>query len=193
MKKLISLIITIVMLVLCLPSCASAKGNFAVIEVKDYGKIVVELYPDVAPKTVKNFKKLASSGFYDGLIFHRVIEGFMIQGGDPEGTGMGGAKKTVKGEFASNGFRNTLSHERGVISMARSNDKDSASSQFFICHEDSVFLNGNYASFGKVVHGIEVVDAIAAVATDSSDKPLNNVVMEKVYLVATLEEAISAE
>ena len=135
------------------------------------GVITLELYPEIAPKTVANFEKLAKEGFYDGLIFHRVIAGFMIQGGDPTGTGMGGAKEKLEGEFAANGFNNTLSHDRGVISMARSQSFNSASSQFFIMHEDGHFLDGQYAAFGKVVSGIEVVDEIASVPTDFSDRP----------------------
>ncbi len=119
----------------------------------------LELYPEFAPQTVANFTKLIKDGFYDGLTFHRVVDGFMAQGGDPEGTGMGGSNKTIKGEFSSNGFtKNTLSHERGVISMARSSAPDSASSQFFICYDDASFLDGNYAAFGKVIEGMEVVD-----------------------------------
>ena len=135
------------------------------------GVITLELYPEIAPKTVANFEKLAKEGFYDGLIFHRVIAGFMIQGGDPTGTGMGGSKEKLEGEFAANGFNNTLSHDRGVISMARSQSFNSASSQFFIMHEDGHFLDGQYAAFGKVVSGIEVVDEIASVPTDFSDRP----------------------
>jgi peptidyl-prolyl cis-trans isomerase B (cyclophilin B) len=135
-------------------------------------KITVELYPDVAPITVENFKRLVSEDFYSGIIFHRVIAGFMIQGGDPTGTGMGGSKKTIKGEFKINGVNNTLSHKRGVISMARTQIPDSASSQFFICHADATFLDGQYAGFGAVVEGIETVDAIAAVKTDFRDKPI---------------------
>ena len=135
------------------------------------GVITLALYPEIAPKTVANFEKLAKEGFYDGLIFHRVIAGFMIQGGDPTGTGMGGAKEKLEGEFAANGFNNTLSHDRGVISMARSQSFNSASSQFFIMHEDGHFLDGQYAAFGKVVSGIEVVDEIASVPTDFSDRP----------------------
>ena len=134
-------------------------------------KITVELYPDVAPITVENFKSLVSEGYYSGIIFHRVIAGFMIQGGDPTGTGMGGSKKTIKGEFAANGVKNDLSHKRGVISMARTQIPDSASSQFFICHADATFLDGQYAAFGKVVSGIEVVDEIASIPTDYSDRP----------------------
>ncbi len=125
-----------------------------------HGTMKLELYPEVAPITVANFEKLVSEGFYDGLTFHRIIRGFMIQGGDPEGTGMGGSKDKIKGEFASNGVKNDLRHTRGVISMARSMMRDSASSQFFIMHEDAPHLDGEYAAFGKVVEGIEVVDAI---------------------------------
>ncbi len=141
------------------------------IEMENGGVITLELYPEIAPKTVANFEKLAKEGFYDGLIFHRVIAGFMIQGGDPTGTGMGGSKEKLEGEFAANGFNNTLSHDRGVISMARSQSFNSASSQFFIMHEDGHFLDGQYAAFGKVVSGIEVVDEIASVPTDFSDRP----------------------
>jgi peptidyl-prolyl cis-trans isomerase B (cyclophilin B) len=126
------------------------------------GEIIVELRPDIAPITVANFQKLVSEGFYNGLTFHRIVPGFMIQGGDPEGTGMGGSPNKIKGEFSSNGFANPLLHERGVISMARSNDKNSASSQFFIMHDDNENLDGNYAAFGKVVFGMDTVDGIAS-------------------------------
>ena len=139
------------------------------IDVKDYGKITLALYPKVAPITVDNFISLAESGFYDGLTFHRIMKGFMIQGGDPQGTGMGGSDKQIKGEFANNGVKNNLSHTRGVISMARATPPDSASSQFFICHQDSLFLDGNDAAFGEVTSGMEVVDKIAADA-----KPIDN-------------------
>ena len=131
-----------------------------------------ELYPDIAPATVENFVSLINEKFFDGIIFHRVIKGFMIQGGDPTGTGMGGSEKTIKGEFASNGFNNELKHTRGVLSMARTMDPNSASSQFFIMHEDAPHLDGQYAAFGKITKGIEVVDEIASVATDFRDKPL---------------------
>ena len=140
-------------------------SNIAVIDVKDYGTITVELYPDIAPITVANFKKLINEKFYDGLTFHRIISGFMIQGGDPLGNGTGGSDENIKGEFANNGVSNNLSHTRGVISMARSQDMNSASSQFFIVHQDSTYLDGQYAAFGKVTEGIEVVDAIAANTT----------------------------
>lgn len=136
------------------------------------GEVVMELYPDVAPKTVENFVKLASDGFYNGLTFHRVIPGFMIQGGDPDGNGTGGPDHSVEGEFSSNGFENDLSHERGVVSMARSQDPDSAGSQFFIVVEDSTFLDGDYAAFGKVTEGMDVVDEIVSVETGSNDKPV---------------------
>lgn len=153
------------------------------IEMENGGIIEIELYPDFAPITVKNFEKLVSEGFYDGLIFHRVIDGFMIQGGDPTGTGYHGSDEKIKGEFLANGVVNKLSHTRGVISMARSQDPNSASSQFFICHQDAVFLDGNYAAFGEVIRGMEVVDAIADVDTDGMDKPLDPQVMKKVTLV----------
>lgn len=145
---------------------------YAEITMENGGVIKLELYHNVAPITVENFVKLADSNFYDGLIFHRVISGFMIQGGDPKGNGTGGSGTNIKGEFSANGVANSLSHTRGVISMARAMAPDSASSQFFICHADSVFLDGNYAAFGKVTEGMDVVDAIASVATDSNDKPL---------------------
>ena len=142
-----------------------------------------ELYPEKAPNTVNNFLSLVNKGFYNGIIFHRVIAGFMIQGGDPTGTGMGGSSKTIKGEFKSNGVKNDLSHKRGVISMARTNIPNSASSQFFICHADATFLDGNYAAFGEVVEGIETVDRIAATKTDWSDKPYEEQKMKAVYFV----------
>lgn len=142
-------------------SAESGKHRVA-ITVRDYGTITVELDADAAPITVQNFLDLADSGFYDGLTFHRIMEGFMIQGGDPEGTGMGGSDKTIKGEFSANGVENPLSHTRGAISMARSSAMDSASSQFFIVQKDSTFLDGQYACFGYVTNGMDVVDAIAA-------------------------------
>lgn len=142
-------------------SAESGKHHVA-ITVRDYGTITVELDADAAPITVQNFLDLADSGFYDGLTFHRIMEGFMIQGGDPEGTGMGGSDKTIKGEFSANGVENPLSHTRGAISMARSSAMDSASSQFFIVQKDSTFLDKQYACFGYVTNGMDVVDAIAA-------------------------------
>lgn len=139
----------------------SYKSSYtAIIDVKNYGKIKVDLYEELAPITVKNFVSLAKDGFYDGLTFHRIISGFMIQGGDPKGDGTGGSEKTIKGEFAQNGVENNLSHTRGVISMARSNDPDSASSQFFIVQADSTHLDGQYAAFGKVTEGMDIVDKI---------------------------------
>jgi peptidyl-prolyl cis-trans isomerase B (cyclophilin B) len=143
----------------------------AVIEMENGKKMVLELYPETAPITVENFEKLANSGFYNGLIFHRVIEGFMIQGGDPEGTGCGGPGYTIKGEFSSNGIKNDLKHTRGVISMARSMMPDSAGSQFFIMHEDAPHLDGQYAAFGKMTDGFDVLDEIASCDTDRNDRP----------------------
>lgn len=142
------------------------------VTMEDGGKILLELYPDKAPNTVNNFLSLAGSGFYDGLTFHRVISGFMIQGGDPNGTGTGGPGYTIKGEFSLNGFTgNDIKHARGVISMARAMSPNSAGSQFFIMHANASYLDGQYAAFGKVIEGMDVVDAIAAVATDFHDKP----------------------
>ena len=138
----------------------STGKHHAKLNIKNYGTIELELDADVAPITVANFAKLVNEGFYNGLTFHRIISGFMIQGGDPEGTGMGGSDETIKGEFSANGVKNNISHVRGVISMARSSANDSASSQFFIVHEDSTFLDGQYAGFGKVTSGIEIVDKI---------------------------------
>ena len=146
-------------------------------------KITLELYPDLAPKTVENFVNLVNEGFYDGLIFHRVISGFMIQGGDPMGIGIGGSGHNIKGEFAINGFDNPISHKRGVISMARSQNYNSASSQFFICHADATFLDGQYAAFGKVIEGMETVDEIAAVPTGPNDKPRFEMKMETVTVI----------
>ena len=140
-------------------------------EMENGDVIKAELYPDIAPNTVRNFISLVKDGFYDGLTFHRVIPGFMIQGGCPDGTGMGGPGHTIKGEFLSNGVENTLRHTRGVLSMARANNPDSAGSQFFIMHADAPHLDGQYAAFGKVVEGMEAVDEIAAVPTDYSDRP----------------------
>ena len=159
------------------------KTNFVKIEMNNGDKIIVKLMPEVAPITCANFTKLVAEGFYDGLIFHRVISGFMVQGGDPTGTGYSGSKDTIKGEFTMNGVNNTLSHKRGVISMARSNNPNSASSQFFICHADALFLDGQYASFGEVVEGIEGVDHIASVACDYNDKPREDQIMKKVSFV----------
>ena len=142
------------------------------INMENGNKIVLELYPEVAPNTVKNFISLIKKGFYDGLIFHRVIADFMIQGGCPNGTGMGGPGYGIRGEFASNGFDNPVKHERGVISMARAANPNSAGSQFFIMHADGFFLDGQYAAFGKVIEGLDAVDAIASVDTNHADRPL---------------------
>ena len=159
-----------------------AQNPIVTIEMENGGIIKAELYPEVAPNTVNNFVSLINKGFYNGIIFHRVIPGFMIQGGDPTGSGYGGSDETVKGEFAANGVQNNLRHTRGVISMARSMDKNSASSQFFIMHADAPHLDGSYAAFGKVVEGMEVVDEIASVRTDFSDKPLHPVRMKSVTI-----------
>ena len=148
-----------------------SKNPIVTIEMENGSKIEVELYPEIAPNTVKNYISLVNKGYYNGLIFHRVIPSFMIQGGCPQGTGMGGPGYCIKGEFSSNGFQNALKHERGVISMARSGHPDSAGSQFFIMHKASPHLDGKYAAFGKVTNGIEAVDQIVNVDRDGSDKP----------------------
>ncbi len=152
-----------------------------VIEMEGGSEIRLELYPEAAPKTVANFRKLVSEGFYDGLTFHRVIKGFMIQGGDPHGNGMGGADENIVGEFRANGHNNPIKHERGVISMARAFDPNSASSQFFIMHENAPHLDGQYAAFGKVVSGIETVDEIADIPTGYGDKPRIAVRIKRIY------------
>lgn len=159
------------------------QTDYVLIDIAGYGKILIRLYPDVAPATVENFKNLVSEGFYDGLIFHRVIENFMIQGGDPLGTGTGGSDKNIVGEFESNGFENNLPHVAGVVSMARSGKPNSASSQFFICHKTSEHLDGDYAAFGYVVFGQNVVNKIANVITDPNDKPLTDVVITSIKFV----------
>ena len=155
----------------------------AKITMENGGEITLELYPEIAPITVENFVSLVKEGFYNGLIFHRVIAGFMIQGGDPMGIGIGGSGKNIKGEFKMNGVDNNLSHKRGVISMARSQMFDSASSQFFICHADATFLDGQYAAFGAVIDGMETVDEIAMTRTNMQDKPLRDMKMEKVEII----------
>ena len=174
MKKILSLALS-VLLIMSIAACGSkgassgsAKSNGGAkvnnpkieISVKDYGKMQFELDPIQAPLTVENFMRLVNEGFYNGLTFHRIIKGFMVQGGDPLGTGYGGSDKTIKGEFASNGVENNIKHERGVISMARSMNPDSASSQFFIMHQDSSHLDGDYAAFGHILSGIEIVDKL---------------------------------
>ena len=161
--------------------------HHAQINVKDYGEIQVELDADTAPITVTNFVKLAQDGFYDGLTFHRIMDGFMVQGGDPLGNGTGGSDENIKGEFSNNGVENNISHTRGVISMARAMDPDSASSQFFIVHEDSTFLDGDYAGFGHVTEGMDVVDAICKDAKPTDDngtiKPEEQPVIESITIV----------
>ena len=154
----------------------------AIIEVEKFGTIELELYKDVAPITVDNFVKLANKGFYNGLTFHRIIKGFMIQGGCPKGNGTGGPGYNIKGEFAANGVNNPLKHERGVISMARAMDPNSAGSQFFIMHQPAPHLDGQYAAFGKVTSGIEVIDAIASVKTNYYDAPLEKVVIKSILI-----------
>ena len=153
-----------------------------IIEMENGKKIKLALDAEAAPITAANFEALVKEGFYDGLIFHRVIEGFMIQGGDPTGTGMGGAREQIKGEFKMNGWDNPLKHTRGVISMARSQNPNSASSQFFIMHKDAPHLDGSYAAFGKVVEGLDVVDEIAETPTDYSDRPRLPQIMKRVYV-----------
>ncbi len=154
--------------------------KIAVIEMENGGKMTLELYPEKAPLTVENFEKLANSGFYNGLIFHRVIQGFMIQGGDPEGTGMGGPGYSITGEFAANGIQNDLKHTRGVISMARSMNPNSAGSQFFIMHEDAPHLDGQYAAFGKMTDGFETLDEIALTKTGYADRPMFDMVIKTI-------------
>ena len=204
MKRIISLLMAIITLSVCMASCQSGpvqyedidfgqvdmekvkesdkETDYVIITIENMGKIVVRLYPDVAPETVKNFKKLVSEKFYDGIIFHRVIKNFMIQGGDPEGTGFGGSDEKIFGEFTSNGFENNLKHTRGVVSMARrSDDNNSASSQFFICHGDYEYGDGDYAAFGYVVAGMDVVDAIATTPTNPyNNRPLTPVIIESI-------------
>ena len=155
-----------------------AQNPVVTITMENGDVMKAELYPETAPNTVNNFISLAKSGFYDGLIFHRVIRGFMIQGGDPEGTGMGGPGYSIRGEFARNGVPNGLKHTRGVLSMARAMSPNSAGSQFFIMHQDAPHLNGQYAAFGAVIEGEDVIDAIASVATDYSDRPLEPQVIQ---------------
>lgn len=169
--------------------------NYIKIDVNNYGIMIAELYPKIAPITVENIKELIKEKFYDGIIFHRVIKDFMIQTGDPTGTGMGGSEKEIKGEFEINGIKNNISHTRGVLSMARrgSNPEtedtlNSASSQFFIVHQDSNFLDGSYASFGKLLNGYDILDKIATTSTDQNDKPLNDIKMNSIRFVTLYEE-----
>lgn len=204
MKKIRIFALTLALMCLVLPSCGKEEAkenapfttdigefteteeesNFVCIEMDTGKKILVELYPDIAPITVKNFKKLVSQSFYDKIKFHRIEKGFVIQGGDPEGTGGGGPGWTIQGEFAANGVENDLKHEKGVLSMARTNDPDSAGSQFFIClsRENCAHLDGNYAGFGRVVAGMDVVDEIASVLVAGST-PVYPQVMQRVYFV----------
>ena len=157
-----------------------AQNPIVTIEMENGDVMKAELYPEIAPNTVNNFISLVNKGFYDGVIFHRVIRGFMSQGGDPQGTGVGGPGYSIKGEFSYNGFANDLKHTKGVLSMARTMEPNSAGSQFFIMHETSPHLDGQYAAFGKVVEGEDIIDKIAAVATDYMDKPLEEQKMKKV-------------
>lgn len=186
MKKIV---VTILLgLTLILAACSGNNNSnsaeetdstpLVTMEMENGDKVEMELYPNIAPNTVANFVTLVEEGFYDGLIFHRVIPGFMVQGGDPEGTGMGGPGYMIPGEFSSNDFENPLEHERGVLSMARSQHPDSAGSQFFIMVEEAEHLNGEYASFGKVTSGMEVVDEIVSVERDANDKPLEDQVIK---------------
>lgn len=200
LSRLLALLLVLITAAFALTACNSnpAKdlGDIVYVEIDmengDYIKL--ELYPKIAPITVANFVKLCNENFYDGIIFHRVIANFMIQGGDPLGTGMGGSKEEIKGEFSANGVKNDISHVRGVISMARLGENpytgeknhDTASSQFFIVHQDSTFLDGQYAAFGRVIEGMETVDAIANVATDQNDKPLAD---QKIATIRVISEA----
>lgn len=202
MKKIIALLLCICSL-FCFTSCGAKfpdkigqykvtkskdPTNYVVILMKDGGAMLLELYPETAPETVANFKDLVADHYYDGIIFHRVIENFMIQGGDPDGDGRSnGDKPTIKGEFAENGFQNNLKHERGVISMARTQVYNSASTQFFIVHQTSArnssSLDGKYAAFGKMLAGFETLDKIATVKTNSSDKPVKNQTIQEIRFV----------
>ena len=184
--KFLALSISAALLVGTLAACGSKKDSAS----KSSGdnSFVITLYPDVAPITCENFEKLVKDGFYDGLKFHRVVEDFMAQGGDPKGDGTGGSPDTIKGEFSQNGVENTLSHTRGVVSMARSNDPDSASSQFFICYGDESFLDGQYAAFGKVTEGMDVVDSFVKVersmgSDGAVSSPNTDIIMENVKMI----------
>ena len=184
--KFLVLSISAALLVGTLAACGSKKDSAS----KSSGdnSFVITLYPDVAPITCENFEKLVKDGFYDGLKFHRVVEDFMAQGGDPKGDGTGGSTDTIKGEFSQNGVENTLSHTRGVVSMARSNDPDSASSQFFICYGDESFLDGQYAAFGKVTEGMDVVDSFVKVersmgSDGAVSSPNTDIIMENVKMI----------
>jgi peptidyl-prolyl cis-trans isomerase B (cyclophilin B) len=184
--KFLALGISAVMMMGTLGACGSSKSDSST---ADGSSFVITLYPDEAPITCENFEKLVKDGFYDGLKFHRVVDGFMAQGGDPSGDGTGGSSETIKGEFSQNGVENNLSHTRGVVSMARSNDPDSASSQFFICYsDDDTFLDGQYAAFGKVTEGMDVVDSFLKVerslgSDGAQSSPNQDIVMEKVKMI----------
>ena len=197
MKKLLSAILCISLICIGCAACSDKKKDdeatgdmgktvMVEMEIQDFGTVKLELYPDIAPITVANFVKLAGEGFYDGLTFHRIYPGFMIQGGDPKGNGTGGSDKTIRGEFSKNGVENNISHKRGVISMARSQDNNSASSQFFIMHKDGDYLDGSYAAFGHVSEGMDVVDKIAenTPVTDSNGTVLkeNQPIIEKIVI-----------
>ncbi len=169
------------------------KNPIVTIQMESGSEIKIELYPEIAPNTVRNFVNLVENGFYDGTIFHRVIPGFMIQGGDPEGTGMGGSGKNIFGEFSINGFNNSLKHTRGVISMARAYDLNSASSQFFIMVDDAPHLDGSYASFGKVISGLDEADNIVNQERDSRDKPIKPQRMTKVTVETFGEEYLEPD
>ncbi len=200
MKKIISLFLVLCTL-LCLASCAKESIKLKVEDIKDvveiemsvkgHGKMTLELYHDIAPATVENFVKLTNEGFYDGTVFHRIMNGFMIQGGDDNGDGIGGSSETIKGEFSTNGFNNTLKHERGVICMARTSDPNSASSQFFIMHDDNAGLDGNYAAFGMLTDGFDTLDSIAtspvSMNAQSGERsvPVKEIVLEYVIITGT--------
>ncbi len=193
MKYLKRVVFLAIIAVFVLTGCSGSKQDlyYAKIEVQDYGNIILELDHDSAPITVDNFVKLSNEKFYDGLTFHRIIKGFMIQGGDPLKTGAGGSGKNIKGEFSANGINNTISHVRGTISMARSDDYDSASSQFFIVQQTSLHLNGNYAGFGHVIDGMDVVDKICEVKVEDDNGTVlieNQPVISHITVAKTLEE-----
>ena len=187
LKKYASASLLLAMTSALVVGCSSKEdvnnNPIATIKIKDYGTVVAELYPDQAPNTVNNFIELSEKGFYDNLTFHRVINDFVIQGGDPDGIGTGGPGYSIKGEFASNGFEgNNLSHTDGILSMARSMDNDSAGSQFFIVTGDATYLDGEYAGFGKVTEGMDIVERLEKVETDESDKPTQDIIIESIEI-----------
>ena len=187
LKKYMSASLLVAMTSAFMVGCSSKNDTtnnpIATIKIKDYGTVVAELYPDQAPNTVNNFIELSEDGFYNNLTFHRVINDFVIQGGDPDGIGTGGPGYSIKGEFASNGFEgNTLSHTDGILSMARSMDNDSAGSQFFIVTGDATYLDGEYAGFGKVTEGMDIVEKLEKVETDETDKPTQDIVIESISI-----------